>query len=52
MNRCHLELANLGVADVVIGVLAGNSGALRFYERLGYRPTWLYLSRFSGRPAI
>jgi ribosomal protein S18 acetylase RimI-like enzyme len=52
MNRCHLELANLGVADVVIGVLAGNSGARRFYERLGYRPTWLYLSRFSGRPAI
>jgi ribosomal protein S18 acetylase RimI-like enzyme len=52
MNRCHLELANVGVADVVVGVLAGNSGALRFYERLGYRPTWLYLSRFSGRPAI
>ena len=40
----------LGI-DAHGGVLADNSDALRFYERLGYRPTWLYLSRFSGRPA-
>ena len=49
MDRCHHELETLGVEDIVVGVLAGNSGAIRFYERLGYRPTWLYLSRFRGR---
>jgi ribosomal protein S18 acetylase RimI-like enzyme len=50
LEICHRELEARGVEDVVIGVLAGNLGALRFYERLGYRPTWLYLSRFHGRP--
>lgn len=43
------ELESLGVADVVVGVLAGNDAAIRLYERSGYRPTWLYLSRFAGR---
>lgn len=42
--------AEQGVADVIIGALAGNEGALRLYERRGFRPTWLYLSRFEGRP--
>jgi len=23
--------------------------AIRLYERRGYQPTWLYLSRFKGR---
>ena len=31
------------------GVLPGNEGARRLYERRGFRPTWLYLSRFAGR---
>jgi ribosomal protein S18 acetylase RimI-like enzyme len=30
-------------------VLPGNAAAIRLYERRGYRPTWLYLSRFDGR---
>jgi hypothetical protein len=30
-------------------VLPGNAGAIRLYERRGFRPTWLYLSRFAGR---
>jgi ribosomal protein S18 acetylase RimI-like enzyme len=30
-------------------VLAGNEDALRLYRRRGFRPTWLYLSRFAGR---
>lgn len=38
-----------GVDDLVLGVLPGNHDALRLYERLGYRPTWLYLSKFDGR---
>jgi hypothetical protein len=36
----------MGIKDVIIGLLVGNTGALRLYERHGYRPTWLYLSRF------
>jgi ribosomal protein S18 acetylase RimI-like enzyme len=38
-----------GVRDVIVGALAGNDGALRLYQRRGFRPTWLYLSRFEGR---
>lgn len=45
------ELESRGIEDVVIGALPGNEGAIRLYERRGYRPTWLYLSRFAGRPA-
>jgi len=26
-----------------------NTDAIRLYERRGYQPTWLYLSRFEGR---
>ena len=38
-----------GVRDVIVGALPGNEGAVRLYERRGFRPTWLYLSRFEGR---
>lgn len=43
----HLRAA--GVDDLILGVLSGNQDARRLYERLGYRPTWLYLSKFAGR---
>lgn len=43
------EFARLGVDDQMIGVLPGNVDAVRLYERRGFRPTWLYLSRFAGR---
>jgi GNAT superfamily N-acetyltransferase len=49
MNECHREIDGLGVTDVIVGLLPGNDGARRLYERHGYRPTWLYLSRFAGR---
>jgi GNAT superfamily N-acetyltransferase len=39
----------LGIADVIIGALPGNIDAIRLYERRGFRPTWMYLSRFAGR---
>jgi ribosomal protein S18 acetylase RimI-like enzyme len=42
------ELEARGIEDVVIGALPGNEGAIRMYERRGYRPTWLYLSRFAA----
>jgi ribosomal protein S18 acetylase RimI-like enzyme len=44
------ELAARGIPDVIIGVLYGNSRARELYERRGFRPTWMYLSRFENRP--
>jgi ribosomal protein S18 acetylase RimI-like enzyme len=43
------EFARLGVHDQILGALPGNTDALRLYERRGFRPTWIYLSRFQGR---
>jgi ribosomal protein S18 acetylase RimI-like enzyme len=43
------EFAKLGVDDIVIGALPGNAGAIKLYERRGFRPTWIYLSRFAAR---
>jgi ribosomal protein S18 acetylase RimI-like enzyme len=37
-----------GVEDLVLGSLVGNP-AISLYERHGFRPTWIYLSRFAGR---
>lgn len=39
----------VGVKDLILGALPGNTDAIRLYERRGYQPTWLYLSRFEGR---
>jgi ribosomal protein S18 acetylase RimI-like enzyme len=49
LDRLDEHFAEHGVEDVVIGALAGNAAAIRLYERRGFRPTWLYLSRFKGR---
>lgn len=38
-----------GVEDLILGAVDGNRDTIRCYERLGFRPTWLYLSRLSGR---
>jgi ribosomal protein S18 acetylase RimI-like enzyme len=49
LDGLERALADDGVTDLVLGVLPGNDAARRLYERRGYRPTWLYLSRLSGR---
>lgn len=49
LDRLEAALREAGAEDVIIGALPGNEGAVRLYERRGYRPTWLYLSRFKGR---
>jgi ribosomal protein S18 acetylase RimI-like enzyme len=49
MDAVERELAARGLDDLILGVLPGNVDAIRLYERRGFRPTWLYLSRFSGR---
>jgi ribosomal protein S18 acetylase RimI-like enzyme len=49
LRRLEEHLAAQGVHDLILGALAGNRDAIRLYERRGYRPTWLYLSRLNGR---
>jgi ribosomal protein S18 acetylase RimI-like enzyme len=49
LDRLETHLHDRGVDDVILGALAGNDHAIRLYERRGYRPTWLYLSKFAGR---
>ena len=48
LDRLERELRAQGVTDLVLGLLPGNDAAARLYARRGYRPTWLYLSRFGG----
>jgi ribosomal protein S18 acetylase RimI-like enzyme len=49
LERLEAHLHGRGVDDIVLGALAGNADAIRLYERRGYRPTWLYLSKFARR---
>jgi ribosomal protein S18 acetylase RimI-like enzyme len=50
LDALEQRLAAAGVDDLILGVLPGNADAIRLYERRGYRSTWLYLSRLTGRP--
>ena len=49
MDELEGALRAQGVEDLVVGALPGNVAAVALYERRGYRPTWLYLSRLRGR---
>lgn len=49
LHRLEEHLRGIGVDDLILGVLAGNDDAIRLYQRRGYQPTWLYMSRFDGR---
>jgi len=49
LDRLEAHLRDRGARDLILGVLPGNDDAIRLYQRRGYRPTWLYLSRFEGR---
>ena len=44
-------LENHGARDVVIGVLAGNDSARRFYERRGMTPAVIKMMRIGPKPA-
>ena len=50
LERLEGHLHERGVDDLILGALAGNTDAIRLYEWRGYQPTWLYLSKFAGRP--
>ena len=49
LDRVDEELAAAGVADVLIGAVVKNAGAIRLYERRGFRPAWLYMLRLADR---
>jgi ribosomal protein S18 acetylase RimI-like enzyme len=49
LDRLETHLRERGVDDFMLGALAGNADAIRLYQRRGYTPTWLYLSKFAGR---
>lgn len=46
------ELAAHGIRDLAIGAVPGNTGALRFYERRGFKPTWTIVTRFAARTEL
>ena len=49
LEQLERHLHERGVDDLILGALAGNADAIRLYQRRGYQPTWLYLSRFADR---
>jgi ribosomal protein S18 acetylase RimI-like enzyme len=49
LDQLETHLRTRGAKDLILGVVPGNADAIRLYERRGYQPTWLYLSRFEGR---
>jgi GNAT superfamily N-acetyltransferase len=49
IDRLEQHLHGVGCTDLILGALPGNTDAIRLYERRGYQPTWLYLSKFDGR---
>jgi ribosomal protein S18 acetylase RimI-like enzyme len=48
LDAVEAEVGRRGIADMAIGVVPGNDGAQRLYERRGFRPAWTILSRFGG----
>ena len=49
LDRVDDELEAAGIADVLIGAVVTNTDAIRLYERRGFRPAWLYMTRLAGR---
>jgi ribosomal protein S18 acetylase RimI-like enzyme len=49
LDRVDEELEGAGIRDVVIAAFATNAGAIRLYERRGFRPASLYLIRLAER---
>jgi ribosomal protein S18 acetylase RimI-like enzyme len=51
-DALEAELKEGGVEELMLGVLPGNAAAIRMYERRGFRPTWLYMTRLAGRQDV
>ena len=49
LDAIDAELERQGITEVIVGVMPGNDGAQRLYERRGFRQRWLVLARGEGR---
>jgi GNAT superfamily N-acetyltransferase len=49
LDTVEAELEARGIRDLAIGAVPGNTAALRFYERRGYRAAWTIVTRFAAR---
>jgi GNAT superfamily N-acetyltransferase len=45
LNEIDAELERQGITEVIVGLMPGNDGAQRLYERRGFQPRWLVLAR-------
>ena len=45
LDAVEAELARQDITEVIVGLVAGNDGAQRLYERRAFRPRWLILAR-------
>jgi ribosomal protein S18 acetylase RimI-like enzyme len=45
LDAVEEELGRQGITEVIVGIIPGNDGAQRLYERRGFKPRWLVLSR-------
>jgi ribosomal protein S18 acetylase RimI-like enzyme len=45
LDAVEAELDRQGISEVIVGIVAGNDAARRLYERRGFTPRWLVLSR-------
>jgi ribosomal protein S18 acetylase RimI-like enzyme len=45
LDEIDTELERQGITEVIVGLMPGNAGAQRLYERRGFRRRWLVLAR-------
>ena len=45
LEEVDTELDRQGITEVLVGLMPGNDGAQRLYERRGFKPRWLVLAR-------
>jgi ribosomal protein S18 acetylase RimI-like enzyme len=45
LDEIDAELERRGITEVIVGLMPGNDGAQRLYERRGFQRRWLVLAR-------
>jgi ribosomal protein S18 acetylase RimI-like enzyme len=45
LDEIDAELGRRGITEVIVGLMPGNDGAQRLYERRGFQRRWLVLAR-------
>jgi ribosomal protein S18 acetylase RimI-like enzyme len=45
LDEVDAELGRRGITEVIVGLMPGNDGAQRLYERRGFKRRWLVLAR-------